>query len=463
MMRSLVSVCLCTGFVNAAEWAVLVAGSSGYGNYRHQADVAHAYQIVKKHGIPASNIIVMMYDDVAGNSENPFKGQLFNKPTADGVAGDDVYAGITIDYKGKAVTPEVFSKVLAGDADGLATLGSGKVLRSTSNDEVFVNFVDHGGVGLIGFPNSVMHATQLVDVLKSMHEKQMYKRLVFYLEACESGSMFATLPTDIGIYATTAANAKESSWGTYCNDKGSKVNGKSLNTCLGDLYSVNWMENVDASSSMVETLLQQYAIVRNETAPAAHPTPARPGGSHVLQFGELTVDAEGIGDFMGSKKTMESASSSSYSRHASVVDSRDASLFSIQSRLAAASTDAERAIAADELAAEVAQRKHSDNAFRELVALAYPNDHEMQASIMASTEVLPLQPDCELAVHKTFAECPTFNARSGHALKFQRTVVKLCADVSLGWQMDVSKGVSAAQTACRLSAPELFESMEVVV
>ena len=25
------------------HWAVLVAGSNTYGNYRHQADVAHAY------------------------------------------------------------------------------------------------------------------------------------------------------------------------------------------------------------------------------------------------------------------------------------------------------------------------------------------------------------------------------------------------------------------------------------
>lgn len=28
-----------------AHWAVLVAGSSGWGNYRHQADVYHAYQV----------------------------------------------------------------------------------------------------------------------------------------------------------------------------------------------------------------------------------------------------------------------------------------------------------------------------------------------------------------------------------------------------------------------------------
>jgi len=49
----------------AANWAVLVAGSSEWTNYRHQADVCHAYQILHKNGIPDSNIIVMMYDDIA--------------------------------------------------------------------------------------------------------------------------------------------------------------------------------------------------------------------------------------------------------------------------------------------------------------------------------------------------------------------------------------------------------------
>ena len=32
------------------HWAVLIAGSSGYGNYRHQSDVCHAYQVLKAGG-----------------------------------------------------------------------------------------------------------------------------------------------------------------------------------------------------------------------------------------------------------------------------------------------------------------------------------------------------------------------------------------------------------------------------
>lgn len=76
-------------------WALLVAGSNGYTNYRHQvgkcwdfffcwtshipvvtqyfeilqADICHAYQIFRHNNVPAENIITMMYDDIANNSE----------------------------------------------------------------------------------------------------------------------------------------------------------------------------------------------------------------------------------------------------------------------------------------------------------------------------------------------------------------------------------------------------------
>ena len=88
----------------AENWAVLVAGSNGFWNYRHQADICHAYQILLKNGYNPENIITMAYDDVASSNQNPFKGQLFNKPTGNN-PGVDVYAGCVIDYKGNDVTP----------------------------------------------------------------------------------------------------------------------------------------------------------------------------------------------------------------------------------------------------------------------------------------------------------------------------------------------------------------------
>ena len=83
---------------NGNIWAVLVAGSSGYENYRHQADVCHAYQVLRSHGIPDERIIVMMYDDIAHNRENPTKGIIINHPH-----GKDVYTGVPKDYTGPEV------------------------------------------------------------------------------------------------------------------------------------------------------------------------------------------------------------------------------------------------------------------------------------------------------------------------------------------------------------------------
>ncbi|KAJ0937533.1 putative legumain protein [Helianthus annuus] len=63
--------------------------------------------------------------------------------------------------------------------------------------------------------------------------------MVIYLESCESGSIFeGLLPKDLNIYVTTASNANENSWATYC--PGTKTPPpEEFDTCLGDLYSVS--------------------------------------------------------------------------------------------------------------------------------------------------------------------------------------------------------------------------------
>jgi legumain len=134
---------------------------------------------------------MMSYDDVANDSENPFPGQLFNKPN-----GPDVYKGCNIDYKAADVTPENFLSILKGDAAALAGKGNGKVLKSNANSKVFINFVDHGAPGLIAFPSKYLYANDLNTTITYMHENKLYDQLVLYIEACESGSMFEGILSD---------------------------------------------------------------------------------------------------------------------------------------------------------------------------------------------------------------------------------------------------------------------------
>lgn len=259
------------------HWVLIVAGSNGWYNYRHQADACHAYQIVHKNGIPDEQVVVMMYDDLAENEANPTPGILINRPN-----GTDVYKGVPKDYTNDAVTPQNFLAVLKGDASGVKG-GSGKVLKSGPNDHVFVYFTDHGAPGIVAFPNDDLHVEDLQAAIKYMHDNKKYKKMVFYIEACESGSMMNNLPDDIDVYATTAANPHESSYACYYDEK--------RDTYLGDLYSVSWMEDSDVEDLNKETLIKQFKIVKNHT-----------NTSHVQQYGNKTVGHMKVLAFQGSQK-----------------------------------------------------------------------------------------------------------------------------------------------------------------
>ncbi|KAA8539312.1 hypothetical protein F0562_026004 [Nyssa sinensis] len=179
-----------------------------------------------------------MYDDIAFSIYNPRPGVIINRPQ-----GDDVYDGVPKDYTGNDTNVSNFFNVMLANKTAI-TGGSGKVLDSAPEDHIFIFFSDHGGPGVIGMPSDeYVYAKDLVDVLKIKHKANTYKSIVFYLESCESGSMFAgLLSEDLNIYVTTAANAVESSYGTYCPDDDPNVPPE-YDTCLGDLYSVSWMED----------------------------------------------------------------------------------------------------------------------------------------------------------------------------------------------------------------------------
>lgn len=270
------------------HWAVLVAGSKGWYNYRHQSDMCHAFHLLKQSGYDTSRIITMLYDDVATSPSNPYHGKLFNYPYKSLRSAVDVYKDCQKDYTGSEVTPDKFLSVLTGDA----VSAGGKVLESTAQDHVFVYFVDHGGVGLIAFPDdSVLHAKQLVDALKQMYADGKYGKLVFYLETCESGSMFeGLLPRNLPVYAMAASSATESSWATYCGDAAT-VAGKNIGACLADLFSVNWLHDSE-HAGMRETLGKQFARVKRAT-----------NLSHVMRYGQVAAFSRlPVGDFEGGER-----------------------------------------------------------------------------------------------------------------------------------------------------------------
>jgi len=317
--------------------------------------------------------------------------------------------------KGKHVTPEKFVDVLTGQ-------GTGKVLKSTSEDNVFVNFVDHGGVGLIGFPTSTMHKAELQGALATMKTKGMFKRLVFYLEACESGSMFEGMDIP-GVYAVSAANAHESSWGTYCMPH-DMVDGKHIGSCLGDLFSISWMEDLDIETGTSETLDRQFRIVKAET-----------NKSHVMRYSDLSFTGEPVSDFFGKGSGGLQATLQMEQRPVSV---RDLDLHQLEEAYRLAETSLERGAAGVALKAELARQQAAEATFRLIAELAYPGDETKQKAVRRSRET-PDNVDCEKGAHMALrSNCAhKFDASSGFAMQFQQVIVNICADVRRGLNLDV--------------------------
>jgi legumain len=429
LLRSL-SFGLAVAATDAANHAVIAAGSRYYSNYRHQADACHAYQVMRAKGIPAENIVMMMYDDVATSESNPFPGKLFNKPS-DG-EGYDVYAGCEIDYRGDDVTPENFLAVLTGTA-------SGKKLESTEEDNVFIFFVDHGAPGLISFPSDDLHKVQLQNALQQMSDAKMFKKLVFYLETCESGSMFEDMSIP-NVYAVSAANPTESSWGTYCGYDAT-VNGTRMNSCLGDLFAVTWMEDSEASDTTIESLDDQFQKVLTSVTK-----------SHPMQWSDTTFTSDHVSDFIGTTATQQQRQQQLTSKHEDLdfnnVKTRLTHLVHLYLQYQDQPSSEMNIQWGMQLHSELTQQLNARAVYRRLVEIAYPHEPEQQ-QLARTAKHKPENMECEKEGLKAVRDncAGLFAAHSGFALQFHQQVVNICHDISFwGLNLDI-KG--AAEAACR--------------
>ncbi|KAH7962124.1 legumain [Rhipicephalus sanguineus] len=376
-------------------WALLVAGSKGYDNYRHQADICHAYHVLHNHGVPDERIVVMMYDDIAHSRENPTPGVIINHPN-----GTDVYRGVPKDYTGDLVTPQNFLDILQGKK---VKGGSGKVIASGPKDHVFLYFADHGAPGLLAFPNGVLHAQPFMNVIKSLNKKT-FAEMAIYIEACESGSMFDGLLTAyVSVYATTAANPYESSYACYWDKK--------KGAYLGDLYSVSWLEDSDKKDLQKETLLDQFNIVKKRTS-----------ASHVMQYGNLRIGNLSLSEFQGKKKTSPIVLPKAPD---DAVSSRDVPIAILRNKLERASTPQEIKSLKDKLRRALRHRLFLKNKVAEIasfVARGKSNDAEV---VLTSTRPFTKFYCYEKAVSHFNERCFDIS-KNPYALQHLRVLMNMC-------------------------------------
>jgi len=369
-----------------AHWALLVAGSRGYGNYRHQADICHAYHILRDLGIPEDNIVTMMYDDIAQNRRNPYKGNIINVPN-----GKNVYTGVKIDYRGGDVTPHNFLQILQGNTP---SGGNGKVIKSGPDDHVFVYFADHGNRHLLGFPRGVLYERDLTAALKSMHSRNTYKKMVIYIEACYSGTMFDhVLPEGHNVWAITAANTHESSYAAFYDRR--------RRTFLADEFSANFMKDTESHNPSLESLYEQFSNIKSKTH-----------NSHVMMYGDRDMGDMKVADFQGNGPhaaySMIEPSKTALPSMSDAVPSYDVPYMILYNQLKDANTTEERLQLLHEMEAELKAQTLITARVESIVGELAPNPAqfmEVQTYQRTSEE----QHECyEQAVNKYLQTCKGF-------------------------------------------------------
>jgi ABC-type branched-subunit amino acid transport system substrate-binding protein len=268
-----------TPAARTGSWALLVAASDGWSNYRHQADVMAQYRVLRSRGVPASHIVVVMADDLATSAENPRPGDV---PYVAG--GPNLATGLAVDYPIGALTASDLMAILAGQASAALP----HVLHSGPGDDVYVYVAGHGdATGIyLGLDNPVLEPglsypvltpALLGETVAQMSAQHAYRRILIVLDACQAGA-FAPSITSPGALIATSAAASEDSLST--NYSATEM------TWLADQFSYALYQQELAAPDQSLASLFEHALY--DEVSGSHVTVAGPGFGTPLLNVELS-------------------------------------------------------------------------------------------------------------------------------------------------------------------------------
>lgn len=186
------------------QWALVVAASESWTNYRHQADALAFYQLLKKSGYDDEHIILIAEDDLADNPSNPEKGVIKISPS-----GDNLYHDLAFDYRLSELSPNDINSILLGEqSDRLKA-----VIRAKANDNLLVFWSGHGlpGQFLWGEESAGYTAELASGLFQRMHEEKKYRKMLWLIESCYAGSVAKECEGIPGILCITASDEWEKS------------------------------------------------------------------------------------------------------------------------------------------------------------------------------------------------------------------------------------------------------------
>ena len=241
----------------SAQYALLVQGSNGWNNYRHQADVLNIYQLLKKNGFDDDHIILIIDKALAADPKNPEPGII---RAEDG--GKDLLEGCAVDYDNAALSPAEIVEILLGKQSAklhtvLPDHGSG-----TSNVLLFWsghgrNRVGNGADELVWRDTDTGHgmtAELLQQAVVQMQQQGLYRKMFILAEPCYSEAVITPLVGIPGVLAMSSAGTHEQSFADNWSS--------ALGVWRCDRFSHNLVTHLTASPTTTYCDLYLYCAQR---------------------------------------------------------------------------------------------------------------------------------------------------------------------------------------------------------
>lgn len=188
-------------------WAVIIATSKDWKNYRHQSDALAFYDILKDNGLDDDHIILLTIDDIPWLPQNKLKGDIHHK-----INGENLREDAILDYSSDKVSLQNFKNILLG----IKTEETPIVLESTENSNVIIYIVDHGAPGFIPFEHGgLLTSEDLAKTVEEMNLKKKFRQMFIMVEVCFGESIGLDIKTPNVVYFTGASKTETSFGATY--------------------------------------------------------------------------------------------------------------------------------------------------------------------------------------------------------------------------------------------------------
>lgn len=185
------------------RYAVVVGASDTWVNYRHQADALAFYQILKSNGYDDNHIILIMEDNIANHPYNSRPGDVRVTPD-----GENLYHDVKVDYHLSDISVSELNDIMTGKASAKLK----ETINPSANDNIIMFWCGHGSSNtLMWGSGNMVYGSELSNLIGKLHSENRYRKLMFVLDACYSGTIGEACEGIPGVLVFTAAHANESS------------------------------------------------------------------------------------------------------------------------------------------------------------------------------------------------------------------------------------------------------------